>query len=77
MKTAYDTFTAEYAALLAQETSGDIVEGTPEFDTLLEMEGQLPEKKEEYTNAKTMLDAAIRERNDKAWNRAYAELMEA
>jgi hypothetical protein len=39
LKTAYDTFTATYQALLAQETTGDIVEGTPEFDTLLEMEG--------------------------------------
>jgi hypothetical protein len=38
LKTAYDTFTATYQALLAQETSGDIVEGTPEFDTLIEME---------------------------------------
>lgn len=39
LKTAYDTFTATYQALLAQETTGEITEGTPEFDTLLEMEG--------------------------------------
>jgi hypothetical protein len=38
LKAEYNEFTATYAALLAQETSGDIVEGTPEFDTLLEME---------------------------------------
>lgn len=41
------------------------------------MEGQLGEKKAEYESAKTMLDAAIRDRNDKALDRAMAELDEA
>ena len=41
------------------------------------MEGQLDERKEQYTTAKALLDAAIRERNDKAWNRAAAELADA
>lgn len=39
LKAEYNTFTATYASLLEQETTGAIVEGTPEFDTLLEMEG--------------------------------------
>jgi hypothetical protein len=41
------------------------------------MEGQLDERKEKYTSTKAMLDAAVRDRNDKAWDRAYAEQQEA
>lgn len=41
------------------------------------MEGIADDKLAEVTEAKGLLDAATRERNDKAYNRAFSELEEA
>jgi len=77
LKASYNQWTADLAALSTREAAGDIGEGDADFVTLLEMEYMQDEKLNEYTLAKAALDTATRERNDKAYNRAFNELSEA